>query len=272
MLEFFALAQECAPTVAPQTMAAIVNVESGFNPYAIGVVGGRLVRQPTNREEALATVSTLAADGWNFSVGVAQVNRHNLPKYDVSYEQAFDPCTNLRIGSKILEECYTRATKRSPEPQAALQAAFSCYYSGNFTRGFKADAAGKPSYVQKVLASANVTPKAIPVVPTIKSAMPAIKPQRDKAAGEAAPMPAAKVTAAPEQPEPAPAAPPPDHAPVLVRRLAPVASGPASNAAIVRVEPSVKEPDAMTAPVAIPKEAGKAEPVQAPQLRSSLIF
>lgn len=50
MLDFMVLAQQCAPTVAPQTMAAVVQVESSFNPYAIGVVGGRLQRQPKSQE------------------------------------------------------------------------------------------------------------------------------------------------------------------------------------------------------------------------------
>lgn len=212
MLEFLALAQECAPTVAPQTMAAVVKVESSYNPFAIGVVGGRLARQPASREEAVATARQLASDGWNFSLGVAQVNRHNLPKYQIDYEQAFDACTNLRVGSKILEDCFVRASKRTPEPQAALQAAFSCYYSGNFTRGFKPDAVGKPSYVQKVLASAGVTPQAIPVVPSIQTGT-GPKPQFDKAAGAAAPV-ALKVQ--PATPA-APAALPVDNAPVLLR-------------------------------------------------------
>jgi len=150
------------------------------------VVGGRLARQPKSREEAVATAQQLESDGWNFSLGVAQVNRYNLPKYQITYEQAFDACTSLRVGSKILEDCYVRASKRTPEPQAALHAAFSCYDSGNFTRGFKPDVAGKPSYVQKVLASAGVQPQAIPVVPSIQTGS-GPKPQFDKAAGAAAP-------------------------------------------------------------------------------------
>jgi type IV secretion system protein VirB1 len=226
MLEFLALAQECAPTVAPQTMAAVVNVESSYNPYAIGVVGGRLARQPKTREEAIATAQQLELEGWNFSLGVAQVNRHNLPKYEITYAQAFDACINLQVGSKILEDCYVRASKRTPEPQAALQAAFSCYYSGNFTRGFKPDVAGKPSYVQKVLASAGVTPQAIPVVPSIQPSNDP-KPQLDKAAGPAAP--AALKTQSTQS-----AALPSDNAPVLLRpkntdsgaaKLQPLATG-----------------------------------------------
>ncbi len=235
MLEFLALAQECAPTVSAQTMAAVVSVESSYNPHAIGVVGGKLARQPTNRAEAVATAKQLASDGWNFSLGVAQVNRYNLPKYKVDYEQAFDPCTNLRIGSKILEDCYMRATKATQGQQAALQAAFSCYYSGNFTRGFKPDEIGKPSYVEKVLASAGAAPaleaaQAIPVVPSIKTTASGVKPQFDKAAS---PAPVALTAQPTTQAQAQPAALPSDNAPVLlhpanasgVDRLQPLATG-----------------------------------------------
>jgi len=169
MLEFIALAQQCAPTVAPQTMAAIVNVESSYNPYAIGVVKGRLQRQPKNIQEAVATAKALAAAGWNFSIGIAQVNRYNLPKYNLTYEQGFEPCSNLWAGSKILEGCFIRADNNQRTQQEALKAAISCYYSNNFTRGFKPDVRGKPSYVEKVVASAEEPIRVIPVVPAIQT-------------------------------------------------------------------------------------------------------
>src|SRR5271163_2302233 len=76
-LDFVALAQQCAPQVSPVTMAAIVRTESGFNPYAIGVANGRLVRQPASLDEAVSTARALAAGGWNFSAGLAQVNHAN---------------------------------------------------------------------------------------------------------------------------------------------------------------------------------------------------
>jgi type IV secretion system protein VirB1 len=152
-MDFYALAQECAPAVHPTTLAAIVHVESAFNPYAIGVVGGHLVRQPRNLPEALATANALEREGWNFSVGVAQVNRRHLKSRGIDYAQAFDACTNLRIGSEILTNCYSRANTVYRSEQIALQAAFSCYYSGNFTRGFAQEADGG-SYVRRVLGSA----------------------------------------------------------------------------------------------------------------------
>ncbi len=230
---FAMMAQQCAPTVDHRTLAAIVSVESGRNPYAIGVVDGHLVRQPKNLDEAVATAKALEQGGWNFSVGIAQVNKKNLTRNGVSYEQAFDACKNLNLGAQILQDCFQRAKVKFPDQQAALQAAFSCYYSGNFTRGFKPDKPGEPSYVQKVLAQAGQAVRPIQVVPAIAgsarvpAAAEAAAPQprlppsdhapvmlqadRAVAAGEAAPLDA----------EPA------DHAPVLFRRAAPSTTAPA---------------------------------------------
>jgi type IV secretion system protein VirB1 len=127
--------------VPSEVMHHVVRVESSYNPYAIGVVGGRLVRQPRNLPEALATVRMLESRGFNFSIGLAQVNRYNLHKYGLdSYEKAFEPCANLTAGSKILAECYHRAN-------GDWGKSFSCYYSGNFSTGFR------HGYVQKIYAS-----------------------------------------------------------------------------------------------------------------------
>ncbi|MGV7193566.1 transglycosylase SLT domain-containing protein [Xanthomonas axonopodis] len=162
------LVTQCAPNVAPETMAAIVRVESSNNPYAIGVVGGALPRQPRSKAEALAAVAELERQGKNFSMGLAQINRHNLPRYGITYSQVFDSCTNLRVGGQILEDCYRRAMPRHEGPQAALRAALSCYYSGNFVRGFRPDRAGDPSYVEKVVAAAGQGSPQM-VVPAIQS-------------------------------------------------------------------------------------------------------
>lgn len=152
--DFHALATKCAPGVSSQTLAPIVKVESHFNPYAIGVVGGRLERQPANKEEAVATAKALDAAGHKYSAGMGQVFRGNWAAYGLTTETVFEPCGNLRASSGIFESCHTRAKAEFPNEQLALQAAYSCYYSNNFTTGFKPDFAGQPSYVQKVMLSA----------------------------------------------------------------------------------------------------------------------
>lgn len=166
-VDFATLAHQCSPGVHPSTLQAVVRTESGFNPYAIGVVGGRLVRQPSTQAEALATARALEAGGWNYSMGLAQVNRANLRAYGLTSDAAFDPCANLRVGSAILSDCYARALAAGLAMQHAVGAALSCYYSGNFTRGFKVDARGT-SYVQRVVANAAPQPASVPAVPAIQ--------------------------------------------------------------------------------------------------------
>lgn len=141
--------------VPAEVMQHVVNVESSRNPFAIGVVGAQLVRQPQNLGEAVATVRMLEDKGYNFSLGVAQVNRANLGKFGLdTYEKAFDVCPNLVAGSRILAQCYASAGNDWGK-------AFSCYYSGNFTTGYQ------DGYVQKIFdsmarsAAANAT--AIPI-------------------------------------------------------------------------------------------------------------
>ncbi|WP_321959239.1 lytic transglycosylase domain-containing protein [Burkholderia cenocepacia] len=143
---FDVLAKVCAPDVHPKLLGRIGTVESGGNPYAIGVVGGHLVRQPRSKAEAMATVAALEAGGWNYSMGLVQVNKYNLARYGRTAADMFDACRNLNTGSAILKECYDRAQKRYPDDDGAVRAALSCYYSGDFDRG--------RSYAIKVAASA----------------------------------------------------------------------------------------------------------------------
>jgi type IV secretion system protein VirB1 len=164
-IDFVALAQQCAPQIAPLTMAAIVKTESGFNPYAIGVMHGRLLRQPSNAAEAMATARMLQAGGWNFSVGLAQVNRANWSAHGLTAENAFEPCRNLAAGAAILQRCFAVARNRQPhgdvyqaDVQTALRASLSCYVSGGFSIGYGT------GYVQRVVdAAIGESPSAVTV-------------------------------------------------------------------------------------------------------------
>lgn len=146
-LTFNQLAAKCAPAVHISTLQALARTESHFNPYAIGVVNG-VVAQPQTLEDAVATAKALQKSGKNFSMGVAQINKHNLSRFGLSYETVFDPCRNLQTGAQILEDCFDRAG--SADAQVALQKALSCYYSGNFRTGFTQDFKGQPSYVKRI--------------------------------------------------------------------------------------------------------------------------
>lgn len=189
-MDFVALSQQCAPAVAYQTMSAIVRTESAFRPLAIGVNGGtRLVRQPQTKAEAVVTAKWLIANGYNIDMGLGQVNSANLPKIGLSVEDAFDPCKNLAAAASILFGNYQAAKNKGHTGQAALHAALSAYNTGSLTRGFA------NGYVQKVVASANVT-AAVPAIDGVtpipltgaKGSQPArLRPQRQEAPVRIAP-------------------------------------------------------------------------------------
>jgi len=149
MLDVTSLANECGITTDVNAIAKIIRVESSFNPYAIGVVNGELVRQPMNKQEAITTAKTLAATGRNFSMGLGQVNYKNLARYHLSIETAFEMCSNLRATISIYNDCLNRALTKYDVSYAQL-AAMSCYYSGNFTRGFIKEGERNTSYVERI--------------------------------------------------------------------------------------------------------------------------
>ncbi len=128
--------------VPAEVMQHVVNVESAHNPYAIGVVGAQLVRQPRNlrrgaghRADARGQAATTFQWGWPRSTAPTS-GKYGLD----SYEKAFDACPNLAAGARILAECHASCG-------GDWGKSFSCYYSGNFATGYP------HGYVQKVYAS-----------------------------------------------------------------------------------------------------------------------
>ncbi|MGC8698455.1 MAG: lytic transglycosylase domain-containing protein [Halothiobacillus sp.] len=128
---------QCAPSVAPQTLAAIVRVESGGNPWTIGVNGNYVLpRQPRSKTEAVREANRLIGMGYNIDMGVMQINVNNLRRLNLSVEQVFDPCTNIKAGGQILQSFYLKSAKDIGQGQESLKRAISAYNTGNFRNGF----------------------------------------------------------------------------------------------------------------------------------------
>lgn len=192
-------------------MERIATVESGKNPFAIGVVDGKLVRQPKNAAEAVATAKALDAAGWNFSLGLGQINKFNLARFNMDFYSVLDPCNNLRAGAAILAECDIRA-RRQFSGKEAMDAAHSCYYSGNFVRGQQPDSPGGTSYVQRVAKATTTLPESDEAVPieVVKTTAKALKTAQSVASSlpdTAAPQRSADsspTTGSDAKPQPAP--------------------------------------------------------------------
>lgn len=150
MAHIFALASQCAPAVAPETLYAVIATESQGNPFAIGINGGRrLERQPRNRGEAVATARMLLSQGANIDLGLGQINSANLSWLQLSVEDAFEPCANIRAAAKVLSSNYKAALAAGHE--APLGAALSAYNTGSMTKGYR------NGYVAKVFRNAPTT-------------------------------------------------------------------------------------------------------------------
>lgn len=136
--DFDALHQQCAPYVAKATLKALVKKESGFSPFAIGINRGfRLKRQPVNKAEAIATAHQLMQDGYDFDAGWFQVNVRNIKRLNLSLDDVFDPCENMKISANMFQDNYYRALKLYKNPDSATLAALSAHNTGNFSGGFR---------------------------------------------------------------------------------------------------------------------------------------
>jgi type IV secretion system protein VirB1 len=144
--------QRCATQVAPSTMRAIVKTESNNNPWAIGLNHGKKLKyQPMSLTQAKSWVSYLEKAGYDFDVGLAQVNIRNIHKSGYSIIDMLDPCFNLYVASDILRKNYKSALQTTNNSQEALYKALSAYNTGNYHSGFN------NGYVQRVVNNANNT-------------------------------------------------------------------------------------------------------------------
>lgn len=138
-----ALLATCSIDVSSHLLDPLIHLESGYNPYAIGVVGSS-VPQPRSLDSFIQTISHLDNHNKNYSIGLAQINIKNLNRFKIPVLDAVEPCNNIKISSVILKECYKKYND--------IGKMLSCYYSGNGDTGFRRDF-NNSSYVERFLSS-----------------------------------------------------------------------------------------------------------------------
>lgn len=155
-----ALASQCAPSVAPETVLAIVQTESRGNLFALNVNGGQQPARQGNAADAAATARRYVAAGYSVDLGLGQINSRNMRWLGLTWETVFDPCTNVAALGRVITANYN-AARPGRDPQSALRVALSMYNTGSQTRGFR------NGYVAKVVGSAGVADAATPSVAAI---------------------------------------------------------------------------------------------------------
>lgn len=144
-----ALLVQCAPSVSPVTLNALILTESGGNPFAIANVTDGTSRFFQQKEEAISYARSLEKQGKNYSAGLMQINSINFRKYQLNSTSVFDACQNISAGAKILTENYKH--QKEGDEQLNLKKSLSLYYSGNEKTGFvKEKKYSNTSYVERV--------------------------------------------------------------------------------------------------------------------------
>ena len=117
-----AMLEQCAPQIAPVTMSAIVQQESGGNPLALHDNTSGKSYRPATIAEAARLARELIAQGHSVDIGLAQINSRNLPRLGLGVDQVLDPCQNLRAAQTVLMDGWKRS--------GSLRGALSAYNTG----------------------------------------------------------------------------------------------------------------------------------------------
>ena len=88
--------------VPPALVQAISRQESGLNPMAVNVAG--VSHYPASIEEAEAIIAAAQQAGKSYDLGVMQINRWWIQKFQIPISDLLDPVKNTRWGSWILAQ------------------------------------------------------------------------------------------------------------------------------------------------------------------------
>lgn len=144
------LAVQCAPQVAPATIAAIIQTESQGFELAINVNGlDRKIAPSANVGQAVNVARHYVGKGYSVDLGLGQINSRNMKALGLTWDNVFDPCTNIAAAGAVLSGNY-HSVRAGLHPQRALRIALSMYNTGSQSRGFA------NGYVGKVVGNAGV--------------------------------------------------------------------------------------------------------------------
>ena len=151
------LLSQCGTGVHPDTLNAIITVESNYNELAINDNSTGMSHHPKSKEEAIELTKYLYSIGHSLDVGLMQINSLHFNEPGIDYTMLFDPCYNVSIGTNILKSFYKDHSLNNPtdQPEITLLKALSSYNTGSPHKGKK--------YVNKILKAAGSSSK-IPII------------------------------------------------------------------------------------------------------------
>ncbi|WP_052761387.1 transglycosylase SLT domain-containing protein [Sedimenticola thiotaurini] len=134
-----ALIDQCNLGAPPTVVEAIIRAESQEIPLALNVNPPEGVPTPpvpefTSATDAAVYAVSMVSQGYTVDVGLMQVNSANLARFNVPIMEAFDPCKNIELGTRVYLEAAELVSKypdHFTSPYARLQATLSVYNTGS---------------------------------------------------------------------------------------------------------------------------------------------
>lgn len=133
-MDVLTLASHCGAGVDPVTTAAIVKLESGYDPLVIRDNTLQVTRRSGSLEEAKRTVEQLLQAGHRLAIGLMQVTTPWATRLGFSPTELLDPCRNVATGTWILKHEFGRCAPSGAHTER-LSCALSAYWSGNGRTG-----------------------------------------------------------------------------------------------------------------------------------------
>jgi type IV secretion system protein VirB1 len=131
---FDQLASVCAPGVSVSTLRAVASVESHFEPWALRDNNSRKSWKAQSLIAAVILAENRLKLGHSVDLGLMQINSKNLPTLGMGIPDAFDACSSLSAGRRILLTALAAGSTET-EREAALLIALSRYNTGNALAG-----------------------------------------------------------------------------------------------------------------------------------------
>ncbi|MEZ0323019.1 MAG: lytic transglycosylase domain-containing protein [Hydrogenothermaceae bacterium] len=93
--------------IPPALLVAIAKVESGFRPWVININhNGKSLKviNPRSYQEAVYYLTYLHQNGYNYDVGIGQINVWNIKRLRIDPVYLLNPCNNIMVSAHILRE------------------------------------------------------------------------------------------------------------------------------------------------------------------------
>ena len=135
-MDFLSLLYSCSLYINDDLTVAIIDAVSNRNPYYIATIDDTYISYSfSNYEEAETMLQTLLKSKNKVAIGYFGLTIKNAKDYEVEFKKLLNPCTNIDIGSRLLDkaEYECKGSSRSERCIIDKYTSYTADYQNEFT-------------------------------------------------------------------------------------------------------------------------------------------